>query len=245
MPDLLLSAAAASSLWAHRYEALNDDYGELYQSHQFCKDVFERLTDTQNHLVDALRSRNILFDDHKILKQTHMGYVGKEAALTEKLVAVEKEKDEILDKNQDQEERIKRLEEALASKASSLSKAENTASTLKGNIERLTVDLNQAEVVRHNYVRQLLPTIVQRLLSSDEYKNSLSGISNQAIVARWSEGVEVERSDEDAEAILATAANYDPECKSTFMSTFDGLFVKSYPYVKKLVESFRLPLGYL
>ncbi|GKF66410.1 hypothetical protein Tco_0192927, partial [Tanacetum coccineum] len=71
----------------------------------------------------------------------------------------------------------------------------------------------------------------------------LSGIFNQAIITGWSEGVEVERSDEDAEAILATAVDYDPKCKSTFMSAFDGLFVKSYPYVKKLVESFWLPLG--
>ncbi|GKF83115.1 hypothetical protein Tco_0244771, partial [Tanacetum coccineum] len=50
-------------------------------------------------------------------------------------------------------------------------------------------------------------------------------------------------SEEDAEAILATATDYDPECKTTFMSVFDSLFTKSYPYVDKLVESFRLPLG--
>ncbi|GKE46948.1 hypothetical protein Tco_1478206, partial [Tanacetum coccineum] len=81
------------------------------------------------------------------------------------------------------------------------------------------------------------------LLSSEEYKKSLSDVFNQAIAAGWSKGMNVERSDEDAKAILATAADYDPECKSTFMSAFDALFVKSYPYVKKLAVSFRLPLG--
>ncbi|GJT42252.1 hypothetical protein Tco_0950967 [Tanacetum coccineum] len=207
--------------------ALNHDYGELYQSHQFCKDVSERLTDTQNQLVDALRSRNILSDDHKILQQAHLGCVGKESALNEKLVEVEKEKDKLLDKNREQEERIKRLEEALASKTSSLSEAKNTASTLKGNLEHLTVDLSQAEVVRQNYVRQLLTTVVQRLLSSDEYKKSLSDVFNQAIAAGWSEGVKVKRSDKDVEAILATVTDYGPECKYTFLSAFDGLLLRA------------------
>ncbi|GJX74089.1 hypothetical protein Tco_0312684 [Tanacetum coccineum] len=176
-------------------------------------------------------------------KIEHLGCVGKEAALTEKLVVVEKEKDELLDKNWAQEEHIKRLEETLASKTSSLSEAESTASALKGDLERLTIDLSYAEIVRHNYVRQLLPNVFQRLLSSEEYKKTLSDVFNQAIVAGWSKGVKVKHSDEDVEAILATAADYDPECKSTFISAFDTLFVKKYPYVEKLIESFCLPLG--
>ncbi|GJY82081.1 hypothetical protein Tco_0494832 [Tanacetum coccineum] len=152
-----------------------------------------------------------------------------------------RKKDELLDKNWAQEEHIKRLEETLASKTSSLSEAESTASALKGDLERLTVDLSHAEIVRHNYVRQLLPNVVQRLLSSEEYKKTLSDVFNQAIAAGWSEGVKVEHFDEDVEAILATAADYDPECKSTFISAFDALFVKKYSYVEKLIESFRLP----
>ncbi|GKC00153.1 hypothetical protein Tco_0986289 [Tanacetum coccineum] len=63
------------------------------------------------------------------------------------------------------------------------------------------------------------------------------------IDAGWSEGVKVGQTDEEIQAILVTAQDYDPECKSTFMSAFDGFFVKSYPHVEKLVESFRLPLG--
>ncbi|GKD11825.1 hypothetical protein Tco_1196232 [Tanacetum coccineum] len=208
-----------------RYEALNDDYGELYQSHRSCQDVSDRLTDTQNQLVDAICSRSVLYDDHKILQQEHLGCVAKEAALTENLVMVEKEKDELLDKNREQEEQIRRLEKALASKTSFLSEAESTASALKGDLEHLNVDLSQAQIVRHNYVHQLLPTVVQRLFSSDEYIKSLSNVFNQAIVVGWSEGVKVERSKEDVEAILATAADFDPE------------------YVEKLVESFWLPLG--
>ncbi|GKD99983.1 hypothetical protein Tco_1387967, partial [Tanacetum coccineum] len=103
-------------------------------------------------------------------------------------------------------------------------------------------DLSHAEIVKHNYVRQLLPTVFHSL-SSDEYKKSLSDVFNLAITAGWSEGVKAACSEEEAEAFLATTVDYDPACKTTFMSEFDSLFNKSYLYVEKLVESFRLPLG--
>ncbi|GKC77554.1 hypothetical protein Tco_1128328 [Tanacetum coccineum] len=70
----------------------------------FLQGSFQTVDKTQNHLVDALRSRNILSNDHKSLQQVHLGCVGKEAALTEKLAAVEREKEDLLDKNIDQEE---------------------------------------------------------------------------------------------------------------------------------------------
>ncbi|GKA60030.1 hypothetical protein Tco_0759343 [Tanacetum coccineum] len=206
-------------------------------------DGADRLTKTQNQLVDVIRNRNQPADKNKTLRQEHMGCAGKEASLAEKLSMVEKEKDDLLDKSRAQEDRIKHLEEALASKTSFLSEAESVAGTLKGDLERLTLDLSHAKIMRHNYVRHLLPTVFQRLLSSDEYKKSMSDVFNQAITAGWSEGVKVERTVEDAEAILAAATDYDPKCKTTFMSAFDALFTKSYPYVEKVTESFRLPLG--
>nr|GFB97216.1 hypothetical protein [Tanacetum cinerariifolium] len=172
----------------------------------------------------------------------HLGYAGKEVGLVEKLVVLEKENDDLLDKNREQEEWIRRLKEELDSKTSSLTEAESSVSTLKGDLECLTVDLNHAEIVRHNYLQKLLPTAFQRLLSSNEYKKSLSDVFNQAIATGWSEVMKVERTHEDAEAILAGAADYDPHCKDTFMSAFDSLFTQSYLYVEKLVESFCLPL---
>ncbi|GKA87438.1 hypothetical protein Tco_0809202 [Tanacetum coccineum] len=148
--------------------------GVLYQSHRSCQDVSDMLTESQNQLVEAIRSRSKLSDDHKTLQQEHIGH---------------------------------------------------------------------AEIVRHNYIWQLIPTVFQWLHSSDEYNKSLSNVFNQAIAIRWSEGVKVECSAEDAEAILAAATDYDPECRSTFMLVFDALFTKRYPYVEKIAESFRLPLG--
>nr|GEV39529.1 hypothetical protein [Tanacetum cinerariifolium] len=185
------------------YEAPDEDYGELFESHWSYRGVFDRLTETQNQVLDTVRSQNQLSEDHKALQQ---------------------------------------LEADFASKTSSLTEAEGVAYTLKCDLERLIVDLSQAEIVRHNYVRQLLPIIFQRLLSSDKYK-ILIYVFNLAIAAGWSEGVKATCSKEEAEVFLAIVIDYDPACKDAFMSEFDSLFDKSYPYVEKLVESFRLLWG--
>ncbi|GKE10909.1 hypothetical protein Tco_1414460 [Tanacetum coccineum] len=99
------------------------------------------------------------------------------------------------------------------------------------------------EIVRHNSIRQLLPTVVQRLLFSGEYRKSLSDVFNLVIAVGWSKGVKVACSEEETQAFLATAIDYDPAFKETFMTEFDSLFDKSYPYMEKLAESFRFPLG--
>nr|GEY23200.1 hypothetical protein [Tanacetum cinerariifolium] len=117
------------------------------------------------------------------LQQVHLGCVEKEADLTEKLVTVEKERDDLLDKDREREEKIRQLEADLASKTSSLTEAEGAVSTLKGDLERLTVDLSHAKI---------------RLLSSDEYKKIMSDVFNLAIVAGWSEGAKGACSEEEA-----------------------------------------------
>nr|GEW43343.1 hypothetical protein [Tanacetum cinerariifolium] len=182
--DMMINLATPA-----RYEVLNNDFEELYESHQRCHKVSDKLTETQQQLVDALRSQSILFEDHKNLQQVHLGCVSQEAALVEKLVVAKKQKDDLLDQNKAQATQIKRLEEALAVKTFSLSEAER-----------------------------------DRLHLSNDYKQSLVEVFNQAIITGWSDGIKVGRLEEDIKAI-------------------DDMFVKSYPYMEKLVESFQLPLG--
>ncbi|GJW96350.1 hypothetical protein Tco_0178158 [Tanacetum coccineum] len=113
--------------------------------------------DQQNQLSDyqALQRlcRNKLSDNYKVLQLLHLDCVAKEADLTERLAAVKKEKDDLLDRIREREEQIKQLEVDLASKTSSLTEAEGTTNTLKGDLERLTMDSIHIEIVRHNYVR--------------------------------------------------------------------------------------------
>nr|GEU60076.1 hypothetical protein [Tanacetum cinerariifolium] len=97
-----------------------------------------RLTETQNQLLDDIHSQKLLSKDHQALQQVHLGCVGKEAGLTEKLAAMEKERDDLLDKDREREEYIKQLEADLTNKTSSLSKTEGVVNTLKGYVEGLT-----------------------------------------------------------------------------------------------------------
>ncbi|GKB17368.1 hypothetical protein Tco_0851291 [Tanacetum coccineum] len=156
-----------------RYEALNEDYKELFESHRSCRAV-------------------------------HLGCVGKEADLVEKLAAMEKERDDLLDRDQE--------------------RGAHPAVEGGSRLQDFLLDRDR------------------RLIFSDEYRKSLSDVFNLAIAAGWSEGVKATCFEEEAQAFLATAVDYDPACKETFMSEFDSLFDKSYPYVEKFAESFRLPL---
>ncbi|GJY88585.1 hypothetical protein Tco_0503213 [Tanacetum coccineum] len=135
------------------------------------------LTETQNQLLDTVRSQNQLFEDHKALQQVHLGCVRKEADLTEKLVAVEKARDDLLDRDQERERRAH--------------KAVGGGSCF----QNILLDRGRRHSALSNMVQRLL------LLSSDEYKKSLSDVFNLAIAAGC------------------------------------------YPYVEKLVESFRLLSG--
>nr|GEU89702.1 hypothetical protein [Tanacetum cinerariifolium] len=150
---------------------------------------------TQSNLLQCLYLHEDLSEDHKALQQTHLGCVGKEATVSEQLGAVEKGKEDLLDKNKSQEERIKELDETFVAKSAALTEAEHVTSLTKKDLEQLTMDLSQADIVKHNYVRQLLPTVVKRLLSSAKYKKSLSKPFNLAIATGWSKGVKVDRID--------------------------------------------------
>ncbi|GJY33725.1 hypothetical protein Tco_0418194 [Tanacetum coccineum] len=208
-----------------RYEALNDDYRELYESYRSCGDVCLHVRAWSrgiSNLAFVTGGDEALNDDYRELYESYRSCGDVSDRLTEtrnQLVDVIRNRNQLADENKTlRQEHLGHLEEALASKTSSLSEAESVAGTLNGDLDCLTLDLSHAEIVRHNYVRHLLPTVFQWLLSNDEYKKSLSDVFNQAIAAGWSEGVKVERSMEDAEEILSAATDYDPECKATFMS---------------------------
>ncbi|GJT00665.1 hypothetical protein Tco_0821834 [Tanacetum coccineum] len=156
---------------------------------------------TGSSLNDAESCRDMMIN--LATPTTHLACAGRETALSEQVGAVEIEKDDLLDKNNGQKEKIKELEEALAAKTAALSEAKQVAAQAKRDLERLPVNL------------------------TDE----------------WSEWVNVDRTDEEVQAILATATDYDLDCRSTFQSSFEDLFTKSYPFVEKLTEALRQPLG--
>nr|GFA05151.1 hypothetical protein [Tanacetum cinerariifolium] len=104
---------------------------------------------------------------------------------------------------------------------------------------------NQQELrEREERIKQLeadLASITYSLTKVEVTVNILKG-DLECLTMDLSHTEIVRHSEEDAEEILGSATDYDPECKTTFMSAFDSLSTKSYPYVKNLVKFFQLPL---
>ncbi|GKG55417.1 hypothetical protein Tco_0572057, partial [Tanacetum coccineum] len=81
----------------------------------------------------------------------------------------------------DQSLRIKELEDTLAKKDSALVYTERINVELAQEKERLVSQLGRVKMEKFDCIRKLLPTVVERLLRSHEYKQSLSEPFNLAI----------------------------------------------------------------
>ena len=100
-----------------------------------------------------------------------------------------------------------------------------------------------AEVVRHNTVKELIPAAFRRLFNSDEYKKSLGRVYSLSYSGGFIDGVRAERKPDDAEKILQKIKKLNMEAPKLWKPEYHKLFEAEYPYVQKLAESFRLPLG--
>ena len=98
-------------------------------------------------------------------------------------------------------------------------------------------------MLRFNYVRQLVPTVVKRLQESDEYQMAWGEVFNAAIDTGWLEGVKVGRRPEQIEEIVNSASGFDMPAALNFRASYDAMFVRQFPFVEKIVASYRLPLA--
>nr|GEV83071.1 hypothetical protein [Tanacetum cinerariifolium] len=122
--------------------------------------------------------------------------------------------------NKDQALRIKELEDELARKDSALKKMK-----------------------KFECVCKLLPTVVERLLQSYEYKQSMYEPFNQAIQAGWGKGLSEERSKEDHLEHMSRMENFDAYVDKKMCVEYDKLFEKRYPYVEKISCGFCYPVS--
>ncbi|GJS24962.1 hypothetical protein Tco_0453594 [Tanacetum coccineum] len=88
-------------------------------------------------------------------------------------------------------------------------------------------------------IRKLLPTVVERLLQSYEYKKSLSEPFNLAIQAGSSKGLAEERSEEDLLELMGRMEGFDVYADKKMNVEYNKLFEKRYPYVEKISHGFR------
>nr|GEZ71183.1 hypothetical protein [Tanacetum cinerariifolium] len=138
---------------------------------------------------------------------------------------------------------IKELEDELARKDSALVYAERLNAERTQEREKLVTQLSKKKMKKFECVRKLLPTVVERLLQSYEYKQSMYEPFNQAIQAGWGKGLSEERSKEDHLEHMSRMENFDAYVDKKMCVECDKLFEKRYPYVEKISCGFCYPVS--
>nr|GEX68934.1 hypothetical protein [Tanacetum cinerariifolium] len=137
---------------------------------------------------------------------------------------------------------VKKLEEELARKDSALVYAKILNAERAQDREKLVTQLSKTKMEKFHCVCKLLPIVVERLLQSHEYKQSLFKPFNLAIQARWGKGLGEERSEEDLLELMSKMKNFDVYADKKMCVEYDKLFEKRYPYVENISRGFCHPV---
>nr|GEX72784.1 hypothetical protein [Tanacetum cinerariifolium] len=177
--------------------------------------------------ADMLKRFKNLQADYNSLAETHADY-GDTVQL------LEGQKSELSQVNKDQALKIKELEDTLARKYSALVYAERINAERAQEKKRLVAQLGKSEKKKFDCIRKLLPTVVEHLFQSYEYKQSLSEPFNLAIQTGRGEGLTEERSKEELLSLMSRMENFDAYADKKMRVEYDKLFEKRYPYVEKV-----------
>lgn len=219
-----------------RFRHLNADFRELSQIHENCPGWAKRLEAIEGERDAQSEKFQKLSAEHEGMRRRYEACAGREKSLLEKAREFDREREGWLERNAEQVNKINQLEEELAT-------SKRQAGKLEADKASLTADLGQAEIVRHNLVKSLILVVFRRLMDSREYKQSLARPFSLAYGAGWLEGDGVARKPEDLAQILSTSKKVNKDALKIWKSEFEKLFALDYPFIKKIDESHRLPLG--
>ncbi|GJZ04302.1 hypothetical protein Tco_0537577 [Tanacetum coccineum] len=212
--------------------------GAMAQAHTLCQ--FESLYDTHHALQESSSTTRSIATPEE------------HAQCSEGLAVVRAEKDSLMATNAEQALRIKELEQQLksvdevhssavkdlesqlAQKDSALVYAERISGERLSENEGLRAQLAFAQKEKTDAIRELLPTVVERLLQSHEYKQSLSVPFNFALQTGWGQGLAEERSEEELHKIMMRMNGFDPYSDKKMNAEYERLFSKTYPYVDRI-----------
>ncbi|GKE68390.1 hypothetical protein Tco_1526462 [Tanacetum coccineum] len=190
---------------------------------------------------------------HRQLREEH-------AQCPEGLAVVQAEKDSLMATNAEQALRIKELEQKLisvdevhssavkdlesqlAQKDSALVYAERISSERLWENEGLRTQLAFAQKEKTDVIRKLLPTVVERLLQSHEYKQSLSVPFNFALQIGWGQGLAEGRSEKELHKIMMRMNGFDPYSEEKMTAEYERLFSKTYSYVDRISHLSEKPV---
>ncbi|GJU33906.1 hypothetical protein Tco_1182260 [Tanacetum coccineum] len=148
------------------------------------------------------------------------------AGCPEKIRWLETQNNKLSQVNNDQSLRIKELEDILAQKDHALVYAERINAEQAQEKAKLVAQLGKTKKENFDCIRQLLPTVVERLFQSHEYKQSLSRPFNLAIQAGWEKGLTEERSEADIVELMSRMENFDAYTDKKMYVEYDKMFEK-------------------
>nr|GEV76233.1 hypothetical protein [Tanacetum cinerariifolium] len=165
------------------------------------------------------------------------------AGCSEQVQLLEGQKSELSQVNKDQALKIKELEDTLVRKDSALVYAERIKAERAQEKERLVAQLSKSEIKKFDCICKLLPTVVERLFQSHEYKQSLSEPFNLAIQAGWGKELGEERFEKDLLALMSRMGGFDVYNDKKMRFEYDKQFEKkTLIYRRSLAASISLSL---
>ncbi|GJY70966.1 hypothetical protein Tco_0474669 [Tanacetum coccineum] len=243
--------------------------GAMPQAHTLCQ--FESLYDTHHALQESLettrsqlvRTRedfNVVQNFYNTLSGKHRQLREEHAQCSEGLAVVQAEKNSLMATNAEQALRIKELEKTLqsvdeihssavkdlesqlAQKDSALVYAERISGERLSENEGLKAQLVFAQKEKTDAIGKLLPTVVERLLQSHEYKQSLSVPFNFALQTGWGQGLAEGRSERELHQMMMRMNGFDPYSDKKMTAEYERLFSKTYPYVDRISHLSEKPV---
>nr|GEW54510.1 transposase (putative), gypsy type [Tanacetum cinerariifolium] len=173
----LARGAQAQTDILERFEHLQGEFDKLAETHAECEETVRKLVQARLDLAHSSHLYTTLSERHKAVKNEHEGCAWK-------LEVLRSQNDELSQANRDQALQIRKLEDELARKDSALVYAERLNAKRAKEKEKLVTQLSKTEMEKLDCIRKLLPTVMEHLLQSHEYKQSLSEPLNLAIQVR-------------------------------------------------------------
>ncbi|GJS30994.1 hypothetical protein Tco_0491614 [Tanacetum coccineum] len=243
--------------------------GAMAQAHTLCQ--FESLYDTHHALQESLettrsqlvRTRedfNVVQNFYNTLSGKHRQLREEHAQCSEGLAVAQAEKNSLMATNAEQALRIKELEKTLqsvdeihssavknlesqlAQKDSALVYAERISGERLSANEGLKAQLVFAQKEKTDAIGKLLPTVVERLLQSHEYKQSISVPFNFALQTGWGQGLAEGRSERELHQMMMRMNGFDPYSDKKMTAEYERLFSKTYPYVDRISHLYEKPV---
>ena len=238
------SGAVVQAEVLKRFAQLKRDYQELSMAHEGCGPLAEKLAQVEKERDSKAAEFNKLMVEFKQLEDEVSSASARQEGLEEQLEDLGREKNEWMSTASSQAAQIRELEKQLSCKTSEIQK-------LGERNKQLTAEVAQSEHIRHNTVKELLPAVCRRLFQSHEYKRSMGrvySLSYQAgfidgVKAEFKDGVKVDRDPEEVRNIFQQVKRINLDAPNIWKGEYAKIFDAEYPFIKKVTESYHLPLG--